>query len=239
MRLFARCAAVLALVACVAMTPAPVFAEASGGPQEAVTQTADSVDAADGNSTPTESTDEADELAAQEAALAYLRSSLPGRNRGILPQGLDSADARFVGLARLARADVDLDATLVSFTGEVVGEPVKSATEGRRWITMLSVGDSTSSIGVLMDEDQIGLIENFGAYKVKGTTLLVTGIYHVADAGETGALDVVAYEVRVVDEGGAVPEPLSQGKLLMGISLTLLGAVIVAVGIYRKRRVRS
>lgn len=163
-----------------------------------------------------------------------------GGDRGILPVGLDEDSAAYVTIARLASADQALDNTLVSFRGEVVGEAVRSSTPGYRWVLMQSyTGGSTSSIEVLMSEEQVALIENYGAYKTRGTTLRVTGIYRVADPNQTGELDVTAYLVRVLDAGGPVEETVDLRLLWAGLALTALGGVLCVVKAYLKRRSRS
>lgn len=179
---------------------------------------------------------------AVDAAVQALEREIAGRlggDRGILPSGIDSESVVYVGIARLAGADESLDGTLVSFRGEVVGEPVRSSMAGRVWITMQSNSVTTSSIGVLMDEEQVALIEHFGAHGVKGTTLLVTGIYRVADVNQGGSIDVVAYAVRAVEEGAVLGERFSSKKLWLAIALTSLGLAFIAVNLYRRKRIRT
>ena len=213
---------------------------------------ADSSDAAgDGSSSDEESAageggseDIDEELADAQAAEEAAREAIElgrrlGGNRGILPSGIDPTQATYVSIARLARADESLDNTVVSFRGEAVGEPIRSSVEGRNWVTMHTAVEGTSAIGVLMDDDQVSLVSNWGAYGIKGTTLLVTGIYRVADPNQSGTLDVTAYDVRVLEEGGALPVWLSPKKLWLGIALTILGIVLTGVNVYMRKRVRS
>ena len=145
----------------------------------------------------------------------------------------------YVSINRLANADTTLDSTLVTFRGEVVGDVLASATTGRRWITMQATSGARATIGVLMDETQIALISYYGAYQTKGTTLLVTGIYRVADDNETGTLDVTAYDVSVVEEGGYHPQKITISKLYVGGALTFVGITLLVVGFVLKRRNRA
>ena len=163
-----------------------------------------------------------------------------GGSSGILPVGLDESSATYTTIGRLASADESLSDTLVSFRGEAVGEAVAAQTKGYAWVVLQQTSSTgTSSIQVLMSDEQVAQIEHFGAYGMKGTTLLVTGIYRVADPSQTGALDVTAYAVRVVDAGGAVEEPVEQGKLWVGLALVATGLVLTGVNVYLKRRSRS
>lgn len=162
-----------------------------------------------------------------------------GGDQGILPVGLSADSATSVTVARLAAADSNLNGSLVSFRGEAVGEAVKSASPRYKWV-MLQAGSSTvSSVEVLMANDQVALIENYGSYKTKGSTLLVTGIYRVADPDQGGELDVVAYTVSVVDPGGPVEEELDWRKLPLGIALVVLGLGLTALKAHLKWRSRS
>ena len=163
-----------------------------------------------------------------------------GGGSGIMPTGLSEDDATFVSIARLESGDSDLNETLVSFRGEVVGEPVNSSTSSYKWVLVQSSGSKTSSIEVLMTNEQVAQIKNWGSYQVKGATVRVTGIYRVADDDHTGALDVTAYVVHVQDEGGRVEQEGPQARLVAAaVALTLLGGVLTGIDVYQKRRSRS
>ncbi len=162
-----------------------------------------------------------------------------GANQGILPVGLSAESATAVTIARLSSADASLNGSLVSFRGEVVGEAVNSSSPGSKWVVLQSGSPVASSIEVLMANDQVALIENYGSYKVKGSTLLVTGIYRVADPDQDGELDVTAYVVNVVDPGGPIAEEVDWRKLPVGIALVVLGLSLLAVRAVLKWRSRS
>ena len=157
-----------------------------------------------------------------------------------LPAGLDPSSAHRTTIARLALADGSLDNSLVTFRGEAVGEAVASSSPGYRWVLLQSnASGSTSSVEVLMTNEQVAQIASFGSYKVKGATLEVTGIYRVADPNQTGTLDVTAYAVRVVDEGGAVGEEVATVGLWAGGALAAAGLGVSGAIWYRRRRSRS
>lgn len=162
-----------------------------------------------------------------------------GGNQGILPIGLSAENATATTIARLADADTSLNGSLVTFRGEAVGEPINSSSEGSKWVVLQSGAASVSSIQVLMSNDQVALIENFGAYKMRGSTLQVTGIYRVADPNQTGELDVTAYVVSLVDPGGPMPEIIDLRKLHLGLGLVAVGVVLIALRAYLKWRSRS
>ncbi len=182
-----------------------------------------------------------DEPAGGDAAPATpVYDAALGGGSGIMPTGLSEDDATFVSIARLESGDSALNETLVSFRGEVVGEPVNSSTSSYKWVLVQSGGSKTSSIEVLMTNEQVAQIKNWGSYQVKGATVRVTGIYRVADDDHTGALDVTAYVVHVQDEGGRVEQEGPQTRLVAaGVALALLGAVLTGIDVYQKRRSRS
>lgn len=160
------------------------------------------------------------------------------QGQGILPVGLSEEDATYTTVARLASADASLADTLVTFRGEAVGEPVSSSTDGSSWVLVQAGTSETSCIEVLMRDDDVAAIENFGSYQVKGSTLQVTGIYRVADAAQSGELDVTAYAVRVLDAGGPVEHEVDLRKLWVGGLLCAAGVGVWLLGTYLKRRSR-
>lgn len=158
-----------------------------------------------------------------------------GANRGFLPSEVGDASPRRVTIGRLASADVALDGQLVTFTGEVVGEPVRVGGD-HRWVQVQSAGGS-SYIMVLMTEEQASLIEHYGGYQVKGTTLRITGVYRVADPNQLGDIDVTAYEVTVSDPGEERVEPVKFRMLGVAGALVLLAvALFVVERVVRRRR---
>lgn len=163
-----------------------------------------------------------------------------GGGSGIMPVGLSEDSATYVTVSRLESADLALDGTLVTFRGEAVGEPVNSSVAGSKWVLVQSTGATTSSIEVLMTDDQVAQIENWGAYRTRGSSVRVTGIYRVADPNNTGNLDVTAYIVTVMDEGGHTAEDPPDMKLVwLGLGFTAVGAVATAVNFYLRKRSRS
>ena len=57
-----------------------------------------------------------------------------GGGSGILPTGLSEDDASYVSISRLESGDASYDDSLVSFRGEVVGEPVNSSSSSHKWV---------------------------------------------------------------------------------------------------------
>lgn len=155
-----------------------------------------------------------------------------GRDRGFLPSDVAPSDATSVTISRLASADAGLDGALVTFRGEVVGEPVRVA--GGRWVQLESA--DASYVMVFMTEEQAAQIEHAGRYQVRGTSLQVTGVYRLADPQRMGDLDVTAYQVKVVDAGGPRAEQVDLRRLWVALALVAAGAGLVGSGVWLRRR---
>lgn len=123
-----------------------------------------------------------------------------------------------------------LDDSDVRFTGEVVGDVVKAPQEGCKWANV--TGAANTVISVFMTDGQARLIQNTGSYHARGTTLRITGAYHVACPEHQGELDVHVTNVEVLDSGGPivhrlVPNRLSFALSLCGVAVVLLVAFLI------------
>ena len=167
-----------------------------------------------------------------EVAEALSYAGELGRDLGFLPSDVSPADAVSVSIARLASADESLDGKLVTFRGEVVGEPV--SVTGGKWVQLQSADDSY--VLVAMTDELASAITEVGSYQTRGTTLQVTGIFRLADPDRMGDMDVTAYQVRVVDPGGARSKQVNTGMLWVGLGFVALGGTLAGVGVYLHRR---
>lgn len=158
-----------------------------------------------------------------------------GGDKGFLPTEVDTSQAAHVTISRLSSADVDLDGSLVTFMGEVVGEPV-SITGGRKWVQLQSADGST--ILVEMSDASASIIKNWKRYGVKGSTLRVTGIYHVADSDNYGDMDVAAYDVSLIDAGGARSIDVDTSLLGAAVVSVVIAAVLIGINVYIRVRNR-
>lgn len=168
---------------------------------------------------------------------AVQASELPGElgaDLGFQPSEIDLSDTRRVSVSRLASADTNLDGELVTFVGEVIGEPVEISGD-KMWVQIRAVSGS-SVIMVVMTEEQVDLIEHYGGYQVEGTTLRITGVYHVADPDQLGEIDVTAYQVEVSDAGGESKEEVDVRGLWGAIGLLFAGVAVLVVGFVVRRR---
>ena len=143
--------------------------------------------------------------------------------------GLDSSDSAIeTDIPALVAVDSTLDGQQVTITGEAVGTAFSGDDADHRWVNITADG---STIGVYMSAEDADSIANFGSYGVTGSTVTVTGTYHVAcDEGHAGELDIHAQSVSIADEGGTTNEPDPSfarwfgASVILAIGLLLLGA---------------
>jgi hypothetical protein len=170
-----------------------------------------------------------------ESGLTQSELDAMGGDEGFLPTDIDATQVTYTTISRLAEVDEDLDGKLVTFIGEVIGEPVTTS-DGSKWVQLRS--SSGSAILVSMDSEMAEMIKNYGSYSVKGSTLRVTGIYRVADPDNLGSLDVTAYSVSLVDAGGAQTEEVNHTMLVVAIVALAVALALFGVKIYLRMRNR-
>ena len=117
-----------------------------------------------------------------------------------------------------------LNGSEVSFTGEAVGDIV-NADEGHKWVNIR--GSSNSAISVYMPDDLAKLIQNVGDYHMTGTTLKITGTYHIACPEHEGELDVHASTAEVTDNGGPVTHMVAPGRLEAAFVLCIVAGLLL------------
>lgn len=120
----------------------------------------------------------------------------------------------------------------VSFTGEAVGDIV-NADEGHKW-TNIS-GTSNAVISVYMPDDLAGLIQHVGDYHETGTSLKITGTYHVACPEHEGELDVHASAAEVTDNGGPVTHMVAPGRLGAAFAFCAVAGLLLVLYLLARR----
>lgn len=132
----------------------------------------------------------------------------------------DRLTAHATTLADLTAVAKPLDNKMVSFNGEAVGDII-DAHDGMKWVL---VEDNGAALSCLMTDEQAAQIDTLGRYEWRGTWLHIEGIYHIADAEESGELDVRAYKVAVLEAGKHQPDKVHWIKLFIGIFFLVVAA---------------
>lgn len=157
-------------------------------------------------------------------------SGTPGAEESLIERSIENAFQ--TTLAELLDARRALDGKMVVFQGEAIGDII-NAGHNRKWVLL---DDNGAALSVLLTTDQAKMITNLGRYGVKGTTLKVTGVYHIADAEEAGELDVRAYKVEVVSPGERFEKPVHLWKLALGLGLCAISAGLGLFYNYLRKR---
>ncbi|MGI6031943.1 MAG: hypothetical protein ACOX69_00780 [Coriobacteriales bacterium] len=137
-------------------------------------------------------------------------------------------------ISTLSSVNRALEGSTVRFTGEVVDTAV-NADDGHKWLSVADASDS--SISVYVTDEQAAQIENYGSYQMTGDTVEVTGVYSVACGTHQGELDVHATDIKVTDRGEAVSHHVNKQRLIIGVVLCAVAAVLV-VSFFYVRRIR-
>jgi hypothetical protein len=125
------------------------------------------------------------------------------------------------------------DSETVVLTGEVLGDLISDGS-GREWV---AVGSDGGTVSVLLEEGMSDSIENLGRYQVKGSTVEVTGTYHMACEDHDGLTDVHATSIVVLDAGGSEDTAVDGG--IVGSGFALVAAALLLSLLYRIIRRRS
>lgn len=134
----------------------------------------------------------------------------------------------------LVSANRALNDSEVSFTGEAVND-VLEADDGHKWANIM--GSSNSVISLYLTDDQARHIQNVGGYHMTGTSLKITGTYHIACPEHMGELDVHATSVEVVDNGGPIVHMVSAGRLRTAFVLCALAGILLAAFLVARRAI--
>lgn len=138
----------------------------------------------------------------------------------------------------LINADPTYEGSTVQITGEVVGDAVHALEDpGKTWLTLSSTDEKApGSISVLVDDDDVRLVDTYGAFGTTGTILRVKGTYHLSCGEHEGIMDVHADSVSAVTEGQTYHEEFNFDDFVPGIFVCAVGLVLsIAYYIMRER----
>ena len=126
-------------------------------------------------------------------------------------------------IASLSSAGTLLDGQRVDFVGEAVGDIIDGGRD-HKWLTLYEAG---ASISVFVSDAASRQVTNLGRYGVRGTTLEIRGVYHLACEEHQGLSDVHAITVKVLDEGGSTPSAINVRQLQVGLLLAGIGLLLL------------
>ena len=116
----------------------------------------------------------------------------------------------------------------IVFIGEAIGQPM--CRNGYCWINVMD--EEGNSIGCWMPSEFADDIKIYGRYRYRGDTLLVKGIYHIANEAHGGETEIEVNDLIVVENGEHYP-PESVDMVFVYIVIVLFFG-IVGLFIYKK-----
>ncbi len=122
----------------------------------------------------------------------------------------------------------DFDGKPVEFKGELVGEPMRRG--DHLW---LNVSDGDSAIGIWVPAPAMPAVRYFGAYSVRGDTVLVYGLFHRSCPEHGGDMDIHAEAITIVAPGEAVSHLLKPAAMAWASGLCALA--LLAFLFWRRR----
>lgn len=114
----------------------------------------------------------------------------------------------------------------VSFDGEAVGDIVR-ADDGHMWVN--AMGAAKSVIGVYATNEQAALVNETGDYHTKGSTLKITGTYHIACPEHQGELDVHASNIEVTANGTPTTHRISSMRSQVALVFCFAAGIILVI----------
>ena len=142
----------------------------------------------------------------------------------------DSSFIYDTSISALQEADSYLNNQTVQVTGEVIGDRIRAEFDpGYSWIVLQGSDRAHSEIPVFMDTESTEVIDTYGAYGRKGTTLQVRGTFHLICPEHEGLTDLHADAVTFVEKGSITEQPFDIGAFLPGLMLVAIGFIMLIV----------
>lgn len=140
----------------------------------------------------------------------------------------DSSFIYDASIADLEQADSYMDGQTVQITGEVIGDRITSEFDNEYcWITMQATDTSDAQMSVYMPITATRIIDTYGAYSHRGTTLQVRGTFNLACADHDGLTDIHSTNVSLVRRGIVSHPEFDIGRFAPGIFLVALGIGLI------------
>lgn len=156
-----------------------------------------------------------------------------GVNEDNLVNPQQKPDSSFIydtSISALQGADSYLNDQTVQVTGEVIGDRIRAEFDpGYSWIVLQGSDRVHSEIPVFVETESTEVIDTYGAYGRKGTTLQVRGTFHLICPEHEGLTDLHASAVTFVEKGSVTEQPFDIGAFLPGLMLVAVGFIMLIV----------
>ncbi|MBW7573853.1 hypothetical protein [Caproiciproducens faecalis] len=142
----------------------------------------------------------------------------------VIPFSVQVRAADAVSINSLIENAKAMDGKEVSVQGEAIGEMLE-----RGEYCWVNLNDGTNAIGIWMKTADARSITRYGDYKNTGDTVKITGVFYRACAQHGGEADIHGTSLQIVKKGVSSVYPVSSGKLLTAVLLTVLAGCLFTV----------
>lgn len=132
-----------------------------------------------------------------------------------------------VSVTVLIENSKDLDNKNLRFQGEAIGEVFN-----RGDFIWINLSDGTGAMGIWVKKEQVPKDLQMGSWKMKGSILSVSGVFHRACPEHGGDMDIHAQSISLISSGFEVYHNVSFLKILIALFLVILA--IFTVILYRR-----
>lgn len=151
----------------------------------------------------------------------------------------DSSFIYDAAIVDLQNADSYMEGQTVQVIGEVVGDRIEDDVRADYcWITLQANDGSYAEVSVYLPKSLSTMIDTYGAYGKRGTTLQVRGTFSIACADHDGTSGIHADHASLVSRGAVSTSVFSFERFLPGIILVIIGAALTFIYRYLSERRR-
>jgi len=122
-----------------------------------------------------------------------------------------------VSSSQLIERSREYDGRPVEYQGELIGEPMPRG--DHIWI---NVSDGSNAIGIWVRQSIMPAVRYFGAYSVRGDTVLVRGLFHRSCPEHDGDMDIHAEAISIVAPGETERHQVKAASLAWALGLCTL-----------------
>ena len=155
-------------------------------------------------------------------------SAEPNTENRINPSQLpDSSFIYDASIIDLQNADSYMEGQTVQVTGEVIGDRIEDDLRPDYcWITLQANDGTYAEVAVYLPKSLSAVIDTYGAYGKRGTTLQVRGTFSMACTDHDGVTGIHADHASLVSRGAVSMPEFSIGRFLPGLILVIIGAAL-------------
>ena len=139
----------------------------------------------------------------------------------------DSSFIYDASIIDLQNADSYMEGQTVQVTGEVIGDRIEDDLRPDYcWITLQANDGTYAEVAVYLPKSLSAVIDTYGAYGKRGTTLQVRGTFSMACTDHDGVTGIHADHASLVSRGAVSMPEFSIGRFLPGLILVIIGSAL-------------